>query len=477
MTYFIDEILCRESNQTLLSYKFEAEDIHMWPLIRFKILEKAMEKMLNVQPIYLQPSGRSLFERIRYLENVLRRGSPRANDKLYEILIFSGGSSNFMINGKYRDRVNGYFAQMLPETTLVVEDIFKNTVFLPKEFKNTLFHDHFIMRAKLLSKLRKPSKSDNQSIGAFIEYISELFPEVDVQTRQLAKRELENMACKLSILRGVYFDLFERYKPRLMFIEDGSYGDRSYIIKWAKEAGIKTAEFQHGFAGSSHISYNYGVTGFSTEYKKYLPDFLLCYGGYWADQIKHPAKPIIIGNPHLAEMRRSFQRHKQSKSIVLVATSGGDYRNTNKVVGELIELLNNDEYQIILRPHPQEAQAAYERYGVLFEKGIEPDIMSKGYGNLIAALENADYFVVEAGSTAAYEAAYFDVPVILIENGSTKEYIRDNMFTIARNGRDIYEFIRASNNQEQVDKEYIFCSGWQQNYLNFVKDILHDSNN
>lgn len=76
-----------------------------------------------------------------------------------------------------------------------------------------------------------------------------------------------------------FLKLLHKIKPKILFLNGAYNGGESYIIKWAKEKGIITAEFQHGVISKLHSDYNYGnVILDSEEYRKYTPDYFLIWG-------------------------------------------------------------------------------------------------------------------------------------------------------------------------------------------------------
>jgi len=131
------------------------------------------------------------------------------------------------------------------------------------------------------------------------------------------------------------------------------YGGESYIIRVAKERGIKTAEFQHGVVSNMHPAYNYGEGILnSEEYRKYIREYFLTYGEYWNNQIKIPGKKYVVGNPHFHESIKRYKDIEEEKNTILIVSQ---WTLTKEFV-EIAEFLANNlkDKKIILKMHPGE---------------------------------------------------------------------------------------------------------------------------
>jgi len=262
-----------------------------------------------------------------------------------------------------------------------------------------------------------------------------------------------------------YIKILKKIDPKIVFLNTAHYGSESYIIKWAKDKGIKTAEFQHGIISKFHPAYNYGEAIMnSEEYKKYTPDYFLTYGKYWNEQIKIPNKTYVIGNPHFHESIKRYKDVKEEKNTIMIVSQWTLTKYFVEIAENLaIEFPNK---KIIFKLHPGEI-SFIDRY-ISLNKYKNIEIKKDGdIYELLAKYEN----IVACYSTTVFEALAFNKNIYILDNDYSKNNIPKNIGLRFRNIEELISLIKnKTKNEYDHDIEYYFNSNWKENYKRFIKE-------
>lgn len=162
-------------------------------------------------------------------------------------------------------------------------------------------------------------------------------------------------------LEQEYERMLDRVQPRVVVMEDASYGSRAPFIALMKRRGIQVLEPQHGWIGPSHAAYNYGEVAGSEDFRAGLPDVLLTFGEYWNQGIRYPSRTVAIGKPHMDAMSSDLPDFASRPREILVISSVADPEETSHLTLQLRDLLPED-WEVVFRPHPSERQDLETRY-------------------------------------------------------------------------------------------------------------------
>lgn len=213
--------------------------------------------------------------------------------------------------------------------------------------------------------------------------------------------------------------VLDRLQPRVVLMEDGSYGTWAELIVRLKERGVQVAEPQHGWIGPTHAAYNYGAAWDDSRLRRCLPDALLTFGEYWSRGLRYPAALIPLGKPHL-EAAAGHLSPPNSRHEILIASSTIDAAQTVAFARDLRAKLDR-RWTVVFRPHPSERATAAERYGELSAMdGVEIDSRSDVYESLARAA-----VVVGMASTVLFEARAFGCAVVVRASSFTDRYVGD----------------------------------------------------
>jgi hypothetical protein len=310
------------------------------------------------------------------------------------------------------------------------------------------------------------STQDRRQVREFLAFLRESF-----QWRlkdfffDTWETRLLRQAARLPFLHAEYSELFSRIQPKVVFLEDGCYGSRSFLIKWAKDQGIKTSEFQHGAIGATHHAYRYGAVGFDPAYAAYLPDFLLTHGRFWSDNALLPCKKITLGNPHFQaniDKANAGASTTAGEPTLLVVSQGNV---TDRVVTLTLELARlSPGLKIVFRLHPAEVQFL-ERYRPL--EGL-PNVSISKSGDIYEQILSATW-IAGVSSTTLYEATGLQKPVYVYDTPTARFYTPRNFGIWFSDASDLLQRIRGPQPPVEVVREHIWAPNWEENYRRFLE--------
>jgi len=320
-----------------------------------------------------------------------------------------------------------------------------------------------VLKSKLVTHV---DEKTTKAIDNFIEFLNKNFAMGFDQTfYEMIKNSLIKEATRLSYMKSYFLKLLDRIQPKIVFLEDAHYGGQSYIIKWAKERGIVTAEFQHGTVSKSHPAYNYGEgVRNSEEYKKYVPDYFLTYGEYWNNQVRIPGKTYVVGNPHFYESIRKYRDIEEQKNTILIVSQWTMTEKFVKIAEYLAKRFKN--MRIIFKMHPGEMKN-YELIKPL-ESFQNVEVKKDGdIYELIARCEN----IVACYSTVVFEVLAFKKRIYVLDNKFSRNYIPKELGVRFGNLEELAEMIEKKvKNVDEPSVEYYFNANWKENYVRFIRE-------
>ena len=469
MILSVQQLYKIEENLKVLNYSFSYKNILMWPFIRFSLFQNTINKMFSINLPHTSRLKVPFSRLIPYVKKSF------ANDCLacsrqFEILIFSSGIVNIKnSNGLYFNRLYDHFAQLYENQTLIIEGADRGLYYRPRFFHNVLYQDAILIKTFLKSLLYKVSALDQSTISAFIVFLKKIWP-IDLETTAWDTMTwilLMHAKC-LPEFHLYYKNLLEKIRPKILILEDACYGNRSYIIKWAKEMGVVTGEFQHGLIDKNHPAYNFHPHIAKSPYLDYLPDHFLSHGKYWSASIQIPSQISTVGNPYLIEFTNQYHRQKCKKKKIVVISSGTRWERLMNLTLALRRYFPMVDYEIIFRPHPLERDRIPQRYRLLIKNRVQIDS-----DNLYQTLSQADYLIGTDISTVFFEAMRFQIPIFVQDDPYVAYYANPKMFILFQGISDLLTKIET-NSIKTYNSENIWDSGWKSNYQEFITRHILD---
>ncbi|MDY6820929.1 MAG: CDP-glycerol glycerophosphotransferase family protein [Deferribacterota bacterium] len=470
----IDKILSLE-NKELLNYKFSKYNLLIWPFIRAYLIEHIYLKETKSDKPSERRGKLDLFKNISYMLKTIKYNPFNyANYKI--VFLITQIATTFKIEGKYVNRLHDYFALEYPESTLIVEKSERRAYKLPRYFKNVALEDYMYIYPYLKSLTKKIDKRDLYNIEAFIEYAGKIFNNyLDYKDLKIIYNRLLTEAVYAPLFYENYIKLFKKLKPSVILIYAASGGKRkTSIVKAAKDLSIKSCEFQHGIISHSHPFYNYSEDLFySSEYREYLPNYLLTWGEFWNNNMRHPAEKITVGYPYVIkrlEEYRKIKKQNNKKRVVLIVSQGTITKIFVNIVKKLLMKLDVSQHNIMFKLHPGEVPFK-ERYSELYKyKGVE--IVKSG--DIYDMIFKSD-IVVACYSTVVFEVLAFKKPLFILNNRWSQEYIPKTIGNWFETADELYKLITSGKiDSKEVNNniEYYWEPNWQKNYKRFVEDVV-----
>ncbi len=459
----IETLLRIENNPDIISYRFGFDDFLIWPLVRYRIFSQAM----SYEQYLSKRSTVKKCQLVKYVVNNFLNYPRFVRNK--KILIFGTGVTNIKINNIYFNRIHDFYNLVFPDDTVFLESSDNFEYKKPRAFKNTYYYDYMKIMSVLRSKFAtRMDEETEKAIDDFIEFLNKNFAiEFDYAFYETIKNSLIKVGKRLSYMKSYFLKLLDRIQPKIVFLEDAHYGGQSYMIKWAKEMGIVTAEFQHGIVSKEHLAYNYGEgVRNSEEYKKYVPDYFLTYGEYWSNQVRIPGKTYVVGNPHFYESIKRYKNVEEKEDTILIVSDWTLTEDFVKIAEYLAKHFKNKK--IIFKMHPGEMK----NYELI--KTLEPfqNIDIKKNEDIYALLAKCRY-IVSCYSTTVFEALAFSKEAYILDNEFSKKYIPDNVGIRFKSLEELAELIMNNvKNEESKNVEYYFNSNWRENYIKFIQEEI-----
>ncbi|MTI59275.1 MAG: hypothetical protein FH762_04655 [Firmicutes bacterium] len=469
----VDSLLQFEhNNPKILSFKFKHDNILMWPHIRMKIFQYIIDYELGLQSAH-SPAGSFKFSDLLDYNKNTTDFNPFDNKGLeFDIVMFSNVRNNTAKKDhKYFNTIHDYFALEFSDKTLIIEQSYRKKYRLPRYFENVKFLDviDFLIASKL--KDIKIENTDENEIERIISFLKENIKfNISEKLYGIIKRDLSTLSKSLKLYHLYYKLLFVILKPKIIFLQCASYGNKGYLVKWAKDFGVKIGEFQHGMISKNHIAYNYGNSIFDNRYyKKYLPDFLFMYGEYWSKNLKTPVNKIVIGNPHFYSKIKEYNNKEKNgiEKKILIVSQGTVTNELVELTKKLSYLFKDQDIKIIYRLHPGEIPFR-ERY-VDLEK--LDNVIINAYGDIYDLIYESSY-IVGVYSTTLFETIGFNKPIYIYDHELSRMHIPNEIGKRFKDAEELYELISNNEVKPVGNINYYWEQNWKINYRNFISKIL-----
>ncbi|GAB6189629.1 hypothetical protein JCM30566_13700 [Marinitoga arctica] len=471
---FFYKLLEFESKNINKLLEFKVGKIHIYPYIRTNFLSMLLLQKQNIN-YYNTFTKKNI--KIDSFFRILLKGIK--NDlnfpKNIKTLVISQPRNRKTFNSKENfDIYYDYLEELIGDNYMIFEE-----VSIRKKFNSKVYTKNYNTTTYYKIKSRIFSNCKSKINQKFVRYLEEIiflyqneFEKFIVFDKEKIIRYFSKF-CNDYVFGFNFLNVLKKLKPKILFIFSALSGMQySIIIKLSKELGIKVVEFQHGLITKSHIAYNYGDAIFkNTEYKKYLPDYLLTYGEFWNKNMRIPVKKITIGNPHFwynyNKINTSKELKENNKKKILIISQGTLTNIYVKIAKELSKKLSSD-YEIIFKLHPGKV-AFEERYKELENYN---NIIIKKDEDIYELINISDY-IVSIYSTTIFEAVALNKPVYIYQHPLSEAYIPKEIGIWFNDVNELYEMIKNDiKSKKNYDINYFWNKNWKENYIKFLKDEI-----
>lgn len=463
-----------EDDAGILNFRISTGEL-IWPLIRHGVITNILN--YNNKLDIAQSSG-TVVNKIAFLKTLLVAvaKSPFLIKK-GRILFFNSGITNIKIedSGSYFNRVTDpFYFQFRKGDAIMIESTAFKILRLPRVHSGV----YPLLTLSLMARLKRKSVRLNEeeiaSVENILNYIEDKLSGASIEyNRSGISTIIVDKLLNFMSEREVFHNFLLSKKPKIIFLEDASYGNNAPILLAAKNNGIKVIELQHGFVNNEHIAYNLGK-GISKhkEIGCYFPDYYFAYGKFWCDSINIPSKKISIGNPFLTESVGKFEaRNQKSNEIktILFLSSGVTVNETNDFLRVLVPQAIAKGFQIVFRPHPSELNSIPGRYKTSLDLGIKVTTNSALYSDIASA-----NIVIGELSTALFEAlAFNNTRCYLLWSSFTKSYLEHSMNIDIVDNNSVQKIFEDRGEQaENKENLYFWEANWETRFQEAMSSLI-----
>lgn len=431
----IDVLLDYEKkNEKALSKLVVRNGIPIWPLVRIKIMMEA----ISIKDGLSLPSVSGRFDGLGSLMRFIWLSFSHMHFFVgkNKLLVFSSNVVNMLHGGKYINRLYDVLKLDYGNEVVIFEDPYNKSYRRPRTVSV-----RYTASIKLLILIRvlfqkKATKEELCAINTFLELLRNYPVKLDDNFLMGLQRQMIKNIRYFAAMYSFYISFFKRTEPRIIIKEDASYGSSHYIfVKAAHMCGVEVVEMQHGLVYKNHPAYNFPLEKNKYFFQDGLPDYLLTFGKYWNDNIRTPAKKVIIGMDYLSKMAKQDLRNE---TIDMLVISDGTMPDFYKKLCTVLSCEFPDR-KITLKIHPEEMMVLYERYGSLFElidiKTVEP----------VYELLRRAKVVIGCQSTVMVEALAYGVTPLVYKNISSETAYSNIAFNFYIDFNDLVKKLRTNN--------------------------------
>jgi len=468
----LDRILNKiEGDSKITGITHDGSGLALWPFIRHQTLFYFTFTKRNFASVGKGHTA-TKWQVVRTLIFAVWKNALILTVKRKPIWIVNSGITNVKAGDRYFNRLADYFYQVKPDDTIELEETAYGKHSLPRIHRRVYSHLSIRILAKVLSLFlyRSESAEVQTQVDRLFATLQERLADEEYDAELFNKLKYELLTRFRTILAefAIYKFLFKHGKPKILLVEDASYGSKSHLIKAAKDLGIPVAEYQHGQINHRHIAYNFGPSVGKSSYVNFLPDFFLTFGSLWGDMIQLPVKKVNIGNPHLSESVETTKGITKEK-IILVLGSGTNSEEMIDCVLRLAKRYRSMGYQVIFRPHPLEWATLDSVYKRVLDEKIAIDTTSNVYNSF----QRAD-IVVSEYSTALYEAKAFVDNVYIIRNYFSESF-GDESTNIFPNLNENADLDLTGNKKADESNHQLWEPNWKKNYQEFIRSVINSN--
>jgi hypothetical protein len=462
-----DDLLAFDDLPELADFRFSSGGLLAFPFVRWGLYCAALAQALGEQPAHAPVERPARREQADFLLRAVVE-NPLRVDRTFDIALFASSAGTVLQRQeRWFDRINDYFALEYPEQTLVVDAAYRGRYKRPRVPPHVRAGDALPLAAALLGRLARPNAGDEAMIARLGGFLRQRFPvELPEAAHEDARKVLLSVCAKLPFLHALYHRFFDRVRPKILLVEEGSYGAWGHLLSWARAAGIVTAEFQHGLVGPGHIAYNHGeARRRDDEFARQLPEHLLLYGQYWAEQVRTPSHKVVVGWPHLS---RSVSNHRArprpADPSILIVSQGHVTRRMVELTQALSVRLPG--HRFVFRLHPGEAPFL-ERYAGLARF---PNVRISDRGDIFDCFLDA-CAVVGHSSTALVEALALGLPTFVLDDASSRLIVPPRLGVRFSAVDELAAALFAPPRPDPWS-EGLLAADWQRNYRAFVERVI-----
>jgi len=420
----------------VLFERLPGASVPLWPDVRSGFMYALQKYDFQSTPVEPVPSPRSRAWLGLGRALLPSRWDSRTLRSRRSAMYLVGGGTTHPVDGKRRNWLIGSYTDQFPESSAVLQ--WKAIGDQPPAFGLTRSLDPLSTRAAAYARLARTRTSSGEvrrHVAEFARLLDDRITSGDIDAITASAHYSASIARHLE---SQFSRLLDRVDPRVVLMEDASYGGRSALVALMKSRGIHVVEPQHGWIGPTHGAYNFGAAMRAPELFATLPDEVLTFGEYWSAGTRHPAVMTPIGKPHLEAMSALAPRwDDRAREVLLVSSVASPEEATDFALALRAAL--PAEWAVRFRPHPIERPTLDARYGRML---AQPGIVLDDHGDVYESLALARG-VVGVASTVLFEALAMGCRVFVRDSPYADYYVGDLFGSTINGAADVDRVVRG----------------------------------
>lgn len=389
----------------------------------------------------------------------LLKGILHCKVKKKDILIFSSTLFNVQREGRFYNCLHGYYYDLYPNDTLLLEDGDSNYLWRTNNScKNLSFVNTYIeLLCLILQKVCHalgPIHSSNYDV--LINEYPNLFT--------VAKLSKDDYYTKFY----AFFIriLLQKVKPKVLLVNCASYGHKSAILCYvAKQLGIKVIEPQHGvtYKCSGYVASDIIVN--SKEYSEYLPDILFTFGNYWSEFVNWKYEKVSVGYQYLNEYVLKNINSELTHDFLIISQPMNSEEEIKKEKFVKTLCTTFQDKKVLFRIHPSED---YAQQKSIYKECENLEISNSTkvlYEDFVRSKHIIGWF-----SNCLYECLAFKRVPIIVDTQYTRDAFPNDIGLWVKNPKELKK-IDLNVQQNSVDYTNYWATDFKGNVKKYIDKL------
>ncbi len=436
----------------------------VWPILRWQLRVAEMQKpsgnakmaSQSVQPV-------SLWKHLFFcLKN---RPKCPADTDIISIANFEG-------NPSVPNRMTTFLREIpeLKKQEWLYSSSRKMFVGLPE----TASFDYFFYISWLRSKLLfvSPNPVWEKQLDEFLNPVRQaLDAHIKSNAWNQIRAELSFINRVISIYRKTLKKALKKARPKFLLVSEGNNGEwkQAVLFQVAKELQIPTGEVQHGVF---NLGMKYGQKlAMNPKLKNTKTDYEFVFGPFHATLTNAPVKCIPFGHYDLERAAGSTQpKTRETMRILLICEGIPPSSVDNGLLKHTYAALKmfQKPFDLTIRLHPSEAPD--DKYNAFFD--FPGTRYSEYKVETVQSLLKQSDVVISHASTVVFEALYYSVPVLVLQDANTQTYIPNGVGIPFHNNQELLDLLNRRDHTNAEADEFWSKEGVVHNFWQFWKQHI-----
>lgn len=394
-------------------FDVEYEGTKYWKYARYYVYRALLNKLFGIHTPWMENEKVTVAPKYnhwyqRFTDSIFHN-IDTATQK--DILLFTF-NRRVKRDGKYVSPVSDEIALNLKRSKCAVEALCNGGYYRPTPIWNIKYFDPW-------SGVGESSHDKNRLlVGKFRKQV--LAPFEENLHMKFTREEKYRLSLNVNFFIMDYKKIMENFtyviqkiNPKLALLSSSYIGEQIVLIEALRKFNIPSVEILHGYVDDHYLPYNYARVGMHDA----QPDYILAYSQIQKESVHwgiERDRVRVVGFPE--GEKRSAQLlakagKREKKRILFISSMQSQII---KYIDKLADHLDNREYEIVFKLHPNEYAAWRDLYENVPEKVCVVDNNKRDIHYFLA---NSD-IVVGINSTALFEASYYPVDIFILKEES-----------------------------------------------------------